>query len=96
MIVCDKCGAQIEESALLEGEESEARDKPEDGKKKRFYKKEQQKEEPPTKRTSLVSMPYGRGVNGFTWQEIDLCETCRALLGKQIEKVKFQFLTGGG
>lgn len=39
MIVCDKCGAQIEESALLEGEESEARDKPEDGKKKRFYKK---------------------------------------------------------
>ena len=95
MIVCDKCGAHIEESISAPGEDADTGDKPEGGNKKRFYKKEQQKEEPPTKRPSLVKMPYGRGVNGFTWQEIDLCDVCRALLEKQIEKVKFDFLTGG-
>ena len=95
MIVCDKCGSQIEDATLSPGEESDAPEKSEDGKKKRYYKKDQAKEELPMKRPSLVTMPYFRAVNGYVSREIDLCEVCREALEKRIEKVKFDFLTGG-
>ena len=94
MIVCDKCGSHIEDAPLSPGEESDATEKPEDGKKKRYYKKDQAKEELPMKRPSLVTMPYFRAVNGYMSREIDLCESCRASLEKKIEKVKFDFLIG--
>lgn len=93
MIVCDKCGSHIEDEPA-QAEENAAQDKTEDGKRK-YNNKAKAKEEAPLKRQSLVLMPYGRAAGGFSYREIDLCTACRASLEKELDKVKFAFLTGG-
>jgi len=92
MIVCDKCGDLIEEPTeenLNEAEEP----KEEDGKKRYYKKASAAKEEPPMKRHSLVNLPYKYGLNCFERRDFDLCEACRAFLAKEVDKVKFNFIT---
>lgn len=94
MIVCDKCASLIEEK-LPEEPKPEAKDsdaEDEAPKKKRYYKNQAPKEEAPTRRTSLVSLPYKYGLNGYERKDFDLCDTCKKLLHKALDKVSFDFI----
>ena len=92
MIVCDKCASLIEEKPPEEDKSTEEVPKDEDGK-KRGFKKALPKEEPPMKRPSLVNLPYKYGLNCFERKDFDLCEECRRFLEKELDKVKFNFIT---
>ena len=84
MICCNKCGALIPEP--------KEEPKEEESSEKSRYKKAAPKEEPPTRRPSLISMPTSRIVNGFAFEDVDLCEVCKKLLYKQVNEVKFEFM----
>lgn len=86
MICCNKCGTVIPEPK----EEPKEEESP--GKSSR-YKKEAPKEEPTVRRPSLVSLPTSRIVNGFAFEDVDLCEVCKKLLFRQVNEVKFKFMT---
>lgn len=86
MICCNRCGDVIPEPKEEPKEEETAE--------KSRYKKAAPKEEPPTRRPSLISMPTSRIVNGFSFEDVDLCEVCKKLLYKQVNEVKFEFMKG--
>ena len=86
MICCNKCGIVIPELK----EEPKEEESP--GKSSR-YKKETPKEEPTLRRVSLVSVPTSRIVNGFAFEDVDLCEVCKKLLFRRVNEVKFKFMT---
>ena len=85
MICCNKCGLVIVEPKE-EPKEEESSDK---GR----YKKSAPKEEAPVRRPSLISMPTSRIVNGFSFEDVDLCEICKKKLYKQVNEIKFKFMT---
>lgn len=86
MICCNKCGSVIPEP------KEEPKEEETSGKSSR-YKKEAPKEEPAIRRQSLISMPTSRIVNGFAFEDVDLCETCKKFLYRQVNDVKFKFMT---
>lgn len=86
MICCNKCGTVIPEPK----EEPKEEESP--GKSSR-YKKEAPKEEPTSRRQSLVSVPTSRIVNGFAFEDVDLCNNCKAVLRRWVNEVKFRFIT---
>lgn len=83
MICCNKCG-----TVIIEPKEEPKEDEAE----KSRYKKTAPKEEAPARRPSLVSMPTSRIVNGFAFEDVDLCDVCKAMLYKQVNEVKFEFM----
>ena len=83
MICCNKCGALIPEPKEEPKEEETEKSR---------YKKTAPKEEAPARRPSLVSMPTSRIVNGFAFEDVDLCDVCKKLLYKQVNEVKFEFM----
>ena len=84
MICCNKCGAVIEEPKEEE--------KKEEATPKGRYVKTAPKDELPIKRPSLVSMPTARAVNGYSYEDVDLCVTCAAKLGAKLADVKYEFM----
>ena len=84
MICCNKCGSFIPEP--------KEEPKEEESSEKIRYKKIVPKEEVPARRPSLVSMPTSRIVNGFDFEDVDLCDVCKKLLYKQVNEVKFEFM----
>lgn len=86
MICCNKCG-----SVIIEPKEEPKEE--ESTEKKGRYNKSAAKDELPTRRPSLISMPTSRIVNGFAFEDVDLCETCKKMLYKQVNEIKFKFMT---
>lgn len=86
MICCNRCGDVIPEPKEEPKEEETAE--------KSRYKKAAPKEEPLTRRLSLISMPTSRIVNGFSFEDVDLCDVCKKLLYKHVNEVKFEFMKG--
>lgn len=93
MIICDKCGALIEEKLPEEPKEESKEDNEEEAPKRKRYRKDNSKDELPAKRASLVTLPYTFGVNCFIYRDFDLCEKCRSFLAKQLDKVRYVFIT---
>ena len=85
MICCNKCG-----TVIIEPKEEPKEEETE----KSRYKKPAPKEEAPARRPSLISMPTSRIVNGFAFEDVDLCDVCKAMLYKQVNEVKFEFMKG--
>ncbi|MBE6645017.1 MAG: hypothetical protein E7612_06540 [Ruminococcaceae bacterium] len=86
MICCNKCGTVIPEL------KEEPKEEESSGKSSR-YKKEASKEEPTSRRQSLISWPTSRAVNGFNFEEIDLCEDCKKRVYRWVNELKFRFIT---
>lgn len=82
MIICNKCGSEIIEK-LPEPEAASAN---------RPGKASVPKEVVPIRRETLILMPYVRVPNGYKVKEVDLCGTCRAILERELNRVKFEFL----
>ena len=87
MIVCNKCGDVIREVV-------EEKDNAPEESVKNKYKKE--KEEAPVRRASLLTLPCKRKVNGFEFEDVDLCDVCKAFLNKHVNELKFRFINGLG
>ena len=85
MICCNKCG-----SVIIEPKEEF---KEETRENKGRYKNAAVKEEAPVRRPSLISMPTSRIVNGFSFEDVDLCDVCKKFLYRQVNEVKFKFMT---
>ena len=85
MICCNKCGTVIPEP-----KEDPREDDPSD--KRSRYKKEASKEDLPQRRPSLISMPMQRAANGYNFDDVDLCASCKGILYRRVNDVKFQFM----
>lgn len=92
MIVCDKCGALIEEKPPEDLKEDIKEESEEEAPRRKRYKKEAPREEVPVKRISLVTLPYQHCLNGYLYRDFDLCESCRAFLAHELDRVKFGFI----
>ena len=86
MICCNKCGGVISEPPKEELKEEDSSEK------KSRYKKVVSSEEPTSRRQSLISWPISRAVNGFNFEEIDLCEDCKKRVYRWVNELKFRFI----
>lgn len=87
MICCNKCGGVIPEPPKEEPKEEESSEK------KSRYKKAAPAEELMSRRQSLISWPISRAVNGFNFEEIDLCEDCKKRVYRWVNELKFRFIS---
>ena len=88
MLVCNKCGNVIPEPEEEVTEEA----KEETSERRSRFKKEKPQEETLMRRPSLIRLPYKYGVNCYERKDFDLCDVCKTLLEKQLDKVKYLFI----
>ena len=99
MLRCDNCNDIIIEPSEEEfraqlDDVDELEDQP-DGAEGESGRRRRKKKKPappaPAKRSSLVTLPFRRAVNGYDVKDFDLCPSCRAKLDKLLDDLRFNF-----